>query len=153
MSKIVFVRASERQEYRQCVPEEQHSRTNGVAWVPCGAAGEGFAGPGSLPSTRSELHDPHERAPSAARNHATRQACSCHPLGRRVPRVSYGIPGGGTRRIVACSKAYANSISRGSLHAIPAKLTPNGRGFGAKPSGIGGSGSVSAKANGTITVG
>ena len=28
MPKIVFVRASERQEYRQCVPEEQHSRTN-----------------------------------------------------------------------------------------------------------------------------
>ena len=30
MPKIVFVRASERQEYRQCVPEEQHSRTNAV---------------------------------------------------------------------------------------------------------------------------
>ena len=28
MPKIVFVRASERQKYRQCVPEEQHSRTN-----------------------------------------------------------------------------------------------------------------------------
>ena len=67
--------------------------------------------------------------------------------------VSYGIPGGGTRRIVACSKAHAYSISRGSLHAIPAKLTPNGRGFGSKPSGIGGSGSVWAKANGTMTIG
>ena len=65
----------------------------------------------------------------------------------------YGIPGGGTRRIVACSKAYANSISRGSLHAVPAKLTPKGRGCGSKPSGSGGFGSVSTKANGTITVG
>jgi len=28
MLKIVFVPASERQEHRHCVPEEQHSRTN-----------------------------------------------------------------------------------------------------------------------------
>ena len=31
---------------------------------------------------------------------------------------------GGTRRFVACSNAYASSISRGSLHAVPVKLTP-----------------------------
>ena len=31
MLKIVFVPASERQEHRHCVPEEQHSRTN----APC----------------------------------------------------------------------------------------------------------------------
>jgi hypothetical protein len=55
--------------------------------------------------------------------------------------------------LVACSNEYANSISRGSLHAIPVKLTPNGAGFG---SNVGGSGGVSVfgtMANGTITVG
>ena len=67
--------------------------------------------------------------------------------------MRYGIPGGGTLRIVACSKAYANSISRGSLHALPAKLTPNGRGFSSTPTGMGGSGSACAKAKGTMTVG
>ena len=44
-------------------------------------------------------------------------------------------------------------MSLGSLHAIPAKLTPKGRGFGSKPSGIGGVGSASRKAKGTTTVG
>lgn len=40
-----------------------------------------------------------------------------------VAAAFYGS-GGGTLRLVACSKAYASSISRGSLHAVPAKLTP-----------------------------
>jgi len=31
---------------------------------------------------------------------------------------------GGTRFFVACSNAYASSISRGSLHPMPVKLTP-----------------------------
>ena len=42
---------------------------------------------------------------------------------------------GGTRRLVACSKAKASSMSFGSLHAPPVKLTPKGDGFGLKPSG------------------
>ena len=33
------------------------------------------------------------------------------------------------------------------------ELTPNGRGFGSTPAGIGGSGGVSVKAKGTMTVG
>ena len=65
----------------------------------------------------------------------------------------YGIPGGAIRRIVACSNAYATSINRGSLHAIPAKLTPYGRGFGSNPSGIDGPPVDSRRPNGTITVG
>lgn len=38
--------------------------------------------------------------------------------------VLYGADAGGTRFFVACSNAYARAISRGSLHAIPVKLTP-----------------------------
>ncbi len=39
------------------------------------------------------------------------------------------------RRFVACSNAYAISISFGSLHAVPVKLTPYGAGFGSNPAG------------------
>ena len=39
-------------------------------------------------------------------------------------RVLQRTPVGGTLRFVACSKAYANSRSRGSLQAPPVKLTP-----------------------------
>ena len=74
-------------------------------------------------------------------------------LGKTEPASPYGIPGGAIRRRVACSNAYASSISRGSLHAIPAKLTPKGRGFGSNPSGIGGLPANSSRPNGTITVG
>ena len=42
---------------------------------------------------------------------------------------------GGTRFFDACSNAYASSISRGSLHAMPVKLTPYGAGASVKPSG------------------
>src|SRR5262249_28578549 len=69
---------------------------------------------------------------------------------------SYGADGGGMRRFVACSNAYASSISRGSLQAKPVKLTPNGAGFAPKVSGNGGAGASGAfgvKPNGTMTVG
>src|SRR5262245_28378962 len=39
---------------------------------------------------------------------------------------SYGAIAGGTRFLVACSNAYASSIRRGSLQAMPVKLTPYG---------------------------
>jgi hypothetical protein len=42
----------------------------------------------------------------------------------RTTNVAYGNNGGGIRFFVACSNAYASSISFGSLHAIPLKLTP-----------------------------
>ena len=45
----------------------------------------------------------------------------------RACRRRHGADGGGTRRRVACSNAYASSISRGSLQAMPVKLTPYGR--------------------------
>ena len=39
------------------------------------------------------------------------------------------------RFFVACSNAYASSISFGSLHAVPVKLTLYGAGFGSNPAG------------------
>ena len=48
---------------------------------------------------------------------------------------NYGVAAGGTRFFVACSKAYANSISFGSLHAVPVKPTPNGAGLASNPAG------------------
>ena len=53
----------------------------------------------------------------------------------RPPEKSYGNSGGGMRFFVACSNAYASSISFGSLHAVPVKLTLNGCGLGSKPAG------------------
>ncbi len=61
--------------------------------------------------------------------------------------------GGGTRFLVACSKAYAISSSRGSLHARPVKLTPKGDGRASKPAGKGGVGALGTRPKGTITVG
>src|SRR5688572_9535596 len=58
--------------------------------------------------------------------------------------VVYGALGGGTRRLVACSKAYASSISRGSLHAVPVKLTPYGAGCSVNPGGYGFGGGAGA---------
>src|SRR5215470_13848016 len=81
-------------------------------------------------------HSPHQPLP--------------YPFGR------YGADGGGMRRFVACSNAYASSISRGSLQANPVKPTPNGAGFAAKVSGNGGAGASGAfgtRPNGTMTVG
>src|SRR3989442_16007433 len=83
--------------------------------------------------------------------------------GRSLPPVSpmagqtpsgrgYGNAGG-TRRLVACSKAYPSSMSRGSLQAMPVKLTPNGPGFASNASGNGGKGAFGTVPNGTITVG
>jgi hypothetical protein len=46
------------------------------------------------------------------------------PRSIRARESGHGMFGGGTRRLVACSKAYASAISLGSLHAIPVKLTP-----------------------------
>ena len=53
-------------------------------------------------------------------------------------RNSYGNPGGAILFFVACSNAYAISISFGSLHAMPVKLTPMGPGLALNPSGNGG---------------
>jgi len=44
-------------------------------------------------------------------------------------------------------------MSRGSLHAIPAKLTPIGAGLALNPAGNGGVGEFATSAHGTITVG
>ena len=60
-------------------------------------------------------------APRSAR--ARRKSGNSFAVGREV-FLAYGIPGGGTRRFVACSNAYASAISCGSLHAPPVKLTP-----------------------------
>src|SRR5436309_11352295 len=71
---------------------------------------------------------------------------------RRSSCRRYGN-GGETRPFVACSKAYPSSISRGSLQAMPVKLTPNGPGLASNASGNGGNGALGTIANGTITVG
>ena len=65
----------------------------------------------------------------------------------------YGVDEGGTRRFVACSNANASPRSRGSLHAVPVKLTPYGAGLASKPWGKGGVGAFGTTANGTMTVG
>lgn len=49
--------------------------------------------------------------------------------------VSQGKSGGGVLFFVACSNANASSMSRGSLHANPVKLTLNGAGLGSNPAG------------------
>ena len=67
--------------------------------------------------------------------------------------TDYGALAGGTRRLVACSNAYPSSISRGSLQAIPVKLTPKGLGFAENPEGKGSLGPFGTAPNGTITVG
>src|SRR5712671_223398 len=64
-----------------------------------------------------------------------------------------GTEAGGTRRLVACSKAKASSSRRGSLQAIPVKLTPKGEGFASNPAGKGGVGESGTIPKGTITVG
>jgi hypothetical protein len=72
------------------------------------------------------------------------------------PPRRHGNSGGDTRFFVACSNAYASSISFGSLHAVPVNVTLNGEGFGSNPAGdaLGpcpaGTGT---KANGTVTDG
>src|SRR5438128_3504047 len=60
---------------------------------------------------------------------------------------------GATLFFVACSNAYASSINRGSLHASPVKLTPNGEGCASNPAGNAGVGALGTRPNGTITVG
>jgi len=72
---------------------------------------------------------------------------------RKCARGAHGNNGGGTRFFVACSNAYASSISFGSLHAIPVKLTPYGVGLALKPAGNAGAGAFGTNANGTMTVG
>ena len=76
-----------------------------------------------------------------------------HRSSMPIERVDYGNSGGRTRRLVACSNAYASAINRGSLHARPVKLTPNGAGRASKPAGNAGAGALGTIANGTITVG
>jgi hypothetical protein len=65
----------------------------------------------------------------------------------------YGVDGGGTRFFVACSKAYAISISFGSLHKVPVNPTPNGAGLALKPDGNAGFGAFGTIPNGTTTIG
>src|SRR5262249_1645698 len=71
----------------------------------------------------------------------------------RLWRRHYGVDGGGTRFFVACSNAYASSMSRGSLHAVPVKPMPNGGGLGSKPPGNGGLGALGTVPNGTTMIG
>src|SRR5215510_14114836 len=52
-------------------------------------------------------------------------------------------PGGGILFLVACSNAYANCSSFGSLHAPPVNPTPKGCGFGSNPEGSGSGGGLS----------
>jgi len=65
---------------------------------------------------------------------------------------AYLNSGGGIRFFVACSNAYASSISFGSLHAPPVKLTPYGIGRAPKLSRSGGVGALGIVPNGTMTV-
>src|SRR5579884_2593254 len=68
----------------------------------------------------------------------------------------YGKSGGDFRLCVACSNAYASSISLGSAHAIPVNVTLYGAGRGSKPDGNAfapvGIGTAS-NAYGTVTLG
>ena len=71
-------------------------------------------------------------------------------------RRDHGNDGGGTRFFVACSNAYASSISFGSLHAVPVNVTLYGDGFGSNPAGnvVGPwPGGTGTKPNGTVTDG
>jgi len=61
MPKIVFVRASERQEYRQSVPEEQHSRTNAALsdiFAACGVTLRVFVTVVAFPPPTSRAEPP-----------------------------------------------------------------------------------------------
>ena len=66
-------------------------------------------------------------APSTSRSNA-----ASSPSGRMLIALppDQGVEGGGTRRFVACSKAYPSSIRRPSLQAIPVNVTPKGAGRG-----------------------
>ena len=77
-------------------------------------------------------------------------------VGRFVARngqQAYGMSGGGARLLLACSKAYASAISRGSAQALAVKVTPNGAGFASKPAGKTGVGALGTMPNGTATIG
>src|SRR5580704_18985634 len=65
----------------------------------------------------------------------------------------HGADPGATLRLVACSNAYANSISRGSLHAVPVNPTPNGAGLALNPLGNAGVGVFGTIPNGTTMIG
>ena len=88
--------------------------------------------------------------------------CHDHPLFRvseltmtplrKCPSI-HGADAGATLRLVACSKPYANSISRGSLHAVPVNPIPNGTGLALNPSGNGGVGALGTIPNGTTMIG
>lgn len=65
----------------------------------------------------------------------------------------YGNCGGGMRFFVACSNAYANPTSFGSLQAAPVNPIPNGAGFASKPGGNGGVGLLGTIPNGTTRIG
>jgi hypothetical protein len=59
---------------------------------------------------------------------------------KRGVRGAHGNNAGGTRFFVACSNAYPNRKSVGSLHALPVKLTPKGTGFALNVAGNAGVG-------------
>jgi hypothetical protein len=73
--------------------------------------------------------------------------------GKEARAGPQGVDPGGTRRLVACSNAYASSINRGSLQLMPAKLTPKGARLASKPVGKAGLGAFATMPNGTRTVG
>ena len=78
------------------------------------------------------------------------------PSGYSVPAFAgphQGISGGGTRRFVACSNAYASAINFGSLHDAPVNPTPNGPGFASNPGGSDGVGEFGTRAKGTTMIG
>ena len=61
--------------------------------------------------------------------------------------------GGGVLFLVACSKAKASSINRGSLQEAPTNPTPNGAGFASNLVGNGGFGAFGIMPNGTTMIG
>jgi Protein of unknown function (DUF2813)/Overcoming lysogenization defect protein-like, TOPRIM domain len=101
----------------------------------------------------------HSRA--TRRDARLNQAAPCEPPRTQnpEPRTStsepflQGMSGGATRRLLACSKAYARAMRRGSAQALAVKVTPNGAGLALKPSGSGGVGALGTMPNGTATIG
>src|SRR5207237_5382055 len=74
-----------------------------------------------------------EDARARGRGPVSPRPCVCHLITTSL--ASGGALGGGNRRCVACSNAYARPISRGSLKARPEKVTPAGPSCALKPTG------------------
>lgn len=108
-----------------------------------------MAAPPGPPKTLSIVTRTSASATSAAEASTAREVL----MWRIVSLRRYGAPGGGMRRFVACSNAYASRSRVGSLQAIPVNDTPKGCAFASKPSGNGTTGAFGTSPNGTITVG